>query len=82
MSRYENRVYLDPNELNAAGMPKLKVNFSYSMRDQAVIREMAAVLREIIPQIGFSAEKAPCLVTPGSDYHESGTCRMGDDPAQ
>lgn len=84
-SRYENRVSLNPNLRDEYGMPIIQVNFSYSERDLAVLQQLGPALIQV-----SKAMKAPLLIQdgrldmstwiPGRDFHECGTCRMGDDP--
>ncbi len=84
-SRYENRVYLDPSRLDAYGMPELQVNFSYSDKDEAILLQMyAGILRASsamqLQLATIDGSLAICLMPPGADNHDYGTCRMGDDP--
>ena len=84
-SRYENRVFLDPTKRDAYGLPEIKVHFSYSPTDWAVIEQSAVFLRKIASIIGLKLDLTEegsdiCLLLPGADNHESGTCRMGIDP--
>lgn len=84
-SRYENRIFIDPNRLDEFGMPELQVSFSYSEKDEAILRMMydailraSSAMRLSIATLG--GVPAICLMPPGADNHEAGTCRMGDDP--
>ncbi|WP_332695963.1 GMC family oxidoreductase [Halalkalibacter lacteus] len=84
-SRFENYVTLDPYKQDAYGVPKINVNFSYSQQDTEIIHQMADALNQVssamkAPLIVPNSQQAICLMPPGSDYHEVGTCRMGDDP--
>jgi gluconate 5-dehydrogenase len=84
-SRFENYVTLDPNEQDEYGVPKINVNFSYSQQDTEIIHQMADAFKEVssamkAPLIARNNQQAICLMPPGSDYHEVGTCRMGDNP--
>ncbi|MDQ0900668.1 GMC oxidoreductase [Paenibacillus sp. V4I7] len=80
-SRFENHVSLDPNRRDPYGVPLLKVQFSYSSQDKAVIRELTASIRIAAAAMGLDFYENPSLIPPGLDNHEAGTCRMGDDPA-
>jgi len=77
--RFENKVMLTPGDLDDYGVPRIRVAFSYSEKDQAVIRQMLDGVNKaaLAMQARLSSKE---LMPPGSDYHESGTCRMGDDP--
>jgi choline dehydrogenase-like flavoprotein len=84
-SRFENRVYLDPNRRDEYGVPEIQVSFSYSAKDEEIIGRMYAALQQSVSAMRMrlvSREGAPpvCLMPPGTDNHETGTCRMGDDP--
>lgn len=84
-SRYENRVYIDPSRLDAYGVPELQVNFSYSDKDEAILLQMYAGIQQASSAMQLQIARiddslAICLMPPGADNHEFGTCRMGDDP--
>lgn len=85
-ARYENRVFIDPGRRDEYGMPELQVDFSYSEQDEAVIQQMYAgilhassAMQLRIATLGDGA-LAICLLPPGADNHDAGTCRMGFDP--
>ncbi|WP_372629337.1 GMC oxidoreductase [Cohnella sp.] len=84
-ARYENRVYVDPSRIDAYGMPELQVDFSYSEKDEAVIQEMYTYILQASSAMQLRLElvdgvPAVCLMPPGADNHDFGTCRMGNDP--
>lgn len=84
-SRYENRVYVDPGRLDRYGMPELGVDFSYSAKDEAIIQEMYRYIIRASDAMQIRIARlegvpAICLMPPGADNHDFGTCRMGDDP--
>jgi choline dehydrogenase-like flavoprotein len=83
--RFENRVFVDPSKLDEYGMPELQVNFAYSLKDEAILRQMYAAIKQASSAMQLrlavlNGMPAICLMPPGTDYHEAGTCRMGDDP--
>lgn len=83
--RFENYVALNYADLDEIGMPRVHVNFSYSRNDIEVITTMAATVPRVasildIKLMTNAFGQTVCLYPPGRDYHESGTCRMGDDP--
>ncbi|MEW9702309.1 GMC oxidoreductase [Paenibacillus sp. SI8] len=79
--RYANHVALDPYKRDEYGVPVIKVDFAYSDRDWAVMEQMSQTLLRVASAWG-SVIQPPgvCLLPPGADNHESGTCRMGFDP--
>jgi len=84
-SRYENRVYLDPNKRDEYGIPEIQVNFSYSEQDEAILLQMFTGIQQASAAMQLrlatmNGSLAICLMPPGADNHETGTCRMGDDP--
>lgn len=84
--RAENRIVLDPHRIDEYGVPAIQVKYSYTQRDLDVIRQMTGGMKKAFSAIGatlISVDGQPeiCLRSPGEDNHESGTCRMGDNPA-
>ncbi|WP_233531087.1 GMC family oxidoreductase [Paenibacillus alkalitolerans] len=79
--RASNYVYLDPVRRDAYGVPLLNVEFSFSEKDMALLREMHAQALAFTAAAGMELDIPFVLRPPGTDNHESGTCRMGDDPA-
>ncbi len=85
-SRFENGLALDPVWLDEYGVPRIQVLFSYSEKDEFVIRKMIQAVKQIASAMGvalFSKDGQPeiRLRLPGRDYHEFGTCRMGENPS-
>ena len=69
------------------GFQKYKSVSRTAEKDEAVIRQMSTALQASSPnvmQLDLATTKngVPeiCLMPIGTDNHESGTCRMGDDP--
>ncbi|MFM9281577.1 GMC oxidoreductase [Paenibacillus jiagnxiensis] len=83
--RVENRVFIDPGRRDAYGMPEPQVSFSYSAKDEEIIGQMydAAIQSCNAMQLQLQmTDGVPsiCMMAPGADNHEAGTCRMGEDP--
>ncbi len=70
--RFENHVSLDPARRDSFGVPLLKVQFSYSSQDKAVIRELTASIRSAAGAMGLDFYENPSLLPPGLDNHEAG----------
>ncbi len=84
-SRHENRITLNPNQLDEYGVPEIQVHFSFNEEDQAVIRKMEKGIKQIALSTGIrlisrDGRPAICLMPRGDLHHDSGTCRIGDDP--
>lgn len=78
--RHDNRVSLRPNDRDEYGIPKLSVQFTFGERDRKVIRKMVSTMQHQARGLGLQLLTQPCLRPPGSDSHESGTCRLGEHP--
>jgi choline dehydrogenase-like flavoprotein len=83
--RFENKLFLNYNNLDEYGMPEFEIDFSYSEKDQYIINEMTKTLKQVTlamegQLVSKSNEPLICLQPPGIDYHDAGTCRMGNDP--
>jgi choline dehydrogenase-like flavoprotein len=84
--RFENKVTLDPYRRDEFGVPEIQIDFSFSEKDQAIIRKIAGAVEQVASFSGITMNsKLPqpsiCLMPPGDLNHDSGTCRMGDDPS-
>lgn len=85
-ARYENKLTLNPHQLDEYGIPQIQVNFSYSEKDKAIIRQMVNTVEKASSAIGTdliseSGQSPIVFRAPGAENHESGTCRMGDNPS-
>ncbi|RDW16401.1 GMC family oxidoreductase [Oceanobacillus arenosus] len=85
-SRFENQLTLNSDDVDEDGVPKLQIDFSYSEKDQQIIREMETFVEQISSVIGLQRNRRNndsllSLRPPGADNHECGTCRMGIDPS-
>nr|WP_181873323.1 GMC oxidoreductase [Paenibacillus prosopidis] len=85
-SRFENFVALDPVRRDEYGLSEIQVHFSYSEQDEIVIQQMAEAVKQAsaamkTPLLSTGGQPAICLLPPGLENHEIGTCRMGDDPS-
>lgn len=86
-SLFDNYLTLDPLSVDEYGMPKVKINFSYSVKDMEIIRQMNEALHQVFNVLGArvvheNGKAQIHVMEPGEDYHESGSCRIGNDPSQ
>jgi choline dehydrogenase-like flavoprotein len=82
LPRSENRIELNKERRDAWGIPTIRIEYSHSIADRIRARDQNAALREIaalakVKLIRIDEQPAP----PGTAVHESGTARMGEDPA-
>jgi choline dehydrogenase-like flavoprotein len=76
-----NSVALDKTELDAFGMPKLKISIDYDDNDEKMIKDAFEQLTEMFTVAGFTNIKTrDTHQAPGLDIHEMGGVRMGKDP--
>ncbi|MFT4233627.1 MAG: GMC oxidoreductase [Microbacterium sp.] len=77
-SRPENRLVFDPTETDLAGMPRIRVEFSYSDADRARIDRAMDEIASLAEEFGeFHPETERALLVPGSSLHQTGTVRSG-----
>jgi len=81
LPNYENKISLDPQNLDKWGLPLVKVDFEYGSNELAMMEHMTKSSEEMLLKAGFknvgSYRTSPA---PGSAVHEMGTARMGKDP--
>ncbi|RHW35921.1 GMC family oxidoreductase [Lysinibacillus yapensis] len=79
--RPENRVYIDPSQTDDYGVPLQQVQYSLSERDLQVAEQVEQGIRESADAMGVTLDESTLVLRPpGSDMHESCTCRMGNNP--
>lgn len=80
-SRFENRIELDPEVRDEYGVPVIRVHFSYSEKDKALIRKIEEEVRQVYSTLQVpGASQAPLRLFTLEAIHDAGTCRMGYDP--
>lgn len=82
LPRPENVVAIDPDVVDAFGIPVLRITMGYSDNERAMIPDMAESAAEMLEAAGaknVSQWTVPNRI-PGMGIHEVGTARMGDDP--
>ncbi len=81
LPRKENRVTIDPNKVDAWGIPALHVECSHGDNERAMAKDALETIKEMSEAAGFrilSSSSTPA--PPGFCIHEVGTARMGADP--
>ena len=87
LPQYENHVRLDPDRVDAYGIPLLRIRCTWGENELAMRRDMAASMAEMLERCGlkqvqpFDGHVEGGLgAEPGLGIHEMGTARMGRDP--
>ena len=76
--RAQNRIEFDATEVDAAGMPRMRVHFDHSAKDLELIdraRDSQRIAAEALGE--FVPERDSALLAPGSSLHWTGTARSG-----
>jgi choline dehydrogenase-like flavoprotein len=81
LPRATNHVTLDPDRLDAWGVPALRIQCTWSDNERALLQDMSQTAAEMLEAAGATdirpfVEDNP----PGLTIHEMGTARMGRDP--
>jgi choline dehydrogenase-like flavoprotein len=77
--RTEDRVVLSDRELDAYGMPAMRVEYELTARDRENVESAIADQARGARALGEEVPgRGPTLVPPGSSLHYQGTTRMGD----
>jgi len=79
--RYENRVYLDHDDKDPWGIPKLVIDMEFGENEREMRKEMVSSSAEMLEVSGFrDISTFDGDSPPGLSIHEMGTARMGRDP--
>jgi choline dehydrogenase-like flavoprotein len=82
LPRWENFVEIDPDVVDAYGIPVLRIHMAWSDNERAMIPDMAAEAAEMLELAG-AKDVEPWTEPdrmPGMGIHEVGVARMGRDP--
>ena len=83
LARWENYVEIDPERVDAFGIPVLRFHMSYGENELAMLRDMAQAAAEMLETAGARNVRAHAHPnTCGYAIHEVGVARMGSDPRQ
>ena len=79
---YDNRVYLDYDQLDPWGLPQLVMDVAHGENEKAMREEMRTTSAEMLEVAGFkNITTYDDQSEPGLSIHEMGSARMGRDPA-
>ncbi|MDE0473033.1 MAG: GMC family oxidoreductase, partial [Gammaproteobacteria bacterium] len=82
LPREQNHVALDPEQVDAWGIPTLRIRCEWSENERAMMREAVEQAAEMLEAAGGrDVRPQPVISPPGLAIHEMGTARMGRDPA-
>jgi len=79
---YENYVEIDPNVVDAFGIPVLKIHMAFGENEKKIIPDMMESAAEMMAAAGAKSIR-PWMVMdriPGYGIHEMGVARMGKNP--
>jgi choline dehydrogenase-like flavoprotein len=81
LPRFDNQVTLDPNKVDAWGVPALHVVCTHGDNERAMAKDALTTIQEMGEAAGFTISYASNTpAPPGFCIHEVGTARMGSDP--
>jgi choline dehydrogenase-like flavoprotein len=76
----DNRVVLDPDRVDAWGVPIARVACRWGENERRMHADMVAAYVEMLTRAGYPGAVAAAISVPGAAVHEMGTARMGRDP--
>jgi choline dehydrogenase-like flavoprotein len=81
LPKHDNYAELDRKNVDAWGIPVLKIHCAWSANERAIRKDMAIAAAEMLAAAGARAiEPFTDDDPPGFSIHEMGTARMGHDP--
>jgi choline dehydrogenase-like flavoprotein len=80
LPRFENYCELDPQKVDAWGIPVLRFHAAFGDNERKMVKDMADGAEEMLRAAGAEEiERTEEISLPGLAIHEVGTARMGDD---
>ena len=77
--RVEDRLDFDDDTLDAYGMPAIRVHYSLTDQDHAVLEQARLEIVRLAEAVGEPLGDAPITLPLGASLHYQGTTRMGPD---
>lgn len=83
LPREENRVTIDPDKVDAWGVPVAHIDVRWSDNERAMEKDMAETMAEMLDAAGFKdVHKNERMNPPGHCIHEMGGARMSKSPEE
>lgn len=83
LPREENRVTIDPDKVDAWGVPVAHIDVRWSDNERAMEKDMAETMAEMLDAAGFkNVHKNERMNPPGHCIHEMGGARMSKSPEE
>jgi choline dehydrogenase-like flavoprotein len=81
LPRFENKVSIDPEKVDAWGIPALHIEAKHGDNERAMAKDAVETIKEMVDAAGFQTQLVSTTpLPPGFCIHEVGTARMGADP--
>lgn len=81
LAHWDNHVSIDPDVVDAFGIPVLRFHVKYGENELAMVKDMAVAMAEMLEAAGAkNIQSYAQATTPGWAIHEVGVARMGTDP--
>ena len=81
LPRKENGVTIDPEKVDAWGIPALRIECAHGDNERAMAKDALETIKEMADSAGFMTQYTNSTpAPPGFCIHEVGTARMGADP--
>ena len=81
LPRFENYVEIDPEKVDAFGIPVLRMNVAWTDNERNLVKDAGEQAAEMLEAAGMRNVKTRTEVhLPGDANHDVGTARMGSDP--
>ena len=82
LARWDNYVEIDPNIVDAYGIPVLRIDMTYGENERAIINDMRESAEAMMEAAGAKNIRSFAVPDrePGRGIHEVGVARMGNDP--
>src|SRR6266700_2761776 len=80
LARWDNYVEINPNKVDAFGIPVLNIHMTYGENEMALVKDMAETAAEMLEAVGAKHVRTDLNPSaPGWAIHEVGIARMGSD---